>query len=332
MLFLAVNYYIYSTMKPYFFVCLTIIIIAGMCLFSSCDAIIEPSISKKAVQPEAPADQYQSISYTINFWWDEVDNALSYHLQVVTPNFASPGSLVLDTIVTKNTFSFNLNPGNYQWRVMAQNGSSQTAYTTPRSFTIVASSIKQQTVQLTSPANNLVTNKGNVTFQWGSLYGATKYQLEIDTNYFVNESTAIYNQVVPGQQVSFTFPKDQVYQWRVRAENDTAQAQWSAVSLVTYDHTPPTQVTLLSPADGVTIPLPVSLQWNTVATTANYKLYVYQSDGVTIYNQNFPMLLTTNSYSFNLGKSGDKIYWMVTAVDAAGNESQASAIRSFVLQ
>ena len=316
-------------MKPYLFI---LVLLNVVFLLPSCDAIIEPSISKKIVQLEAPADQYQSTSYTINFWWDEVDHALSYHLQVITPSFASPGSLVLDTIVKKNTFSYNFNPGNYQWRVLAQNGSSQTAYTAPRNFTVLASSIKQQAVQLISPANNLLTNQGNTTFVWSSLYGATKYQLEIDTNNFVNETTAIYNQTVPGQQVSFTFPKDHVYQWRVRAENDTAQAQWSAVNLVTYDHTPPAQVTLTSPSDGVTTPLPVSLQWNTIATAVKYKLYAYQSDGTTLYNQNFPVLLTTNSYSFKLGNSGDKIYWAVIAVDAAGNEGQLSVQRSFVLQ
>lgn len=305
-------------------------IVCGM--LSSCDAIIEPSISKKTIQPEAPSDQYQSTSYTVNFWWDEVGNALSYHLQVVTPNFANPGSLVLDTVVNKNTFAFNFNPGNYQWRVLAQNGSSQTTYSTPRNFSVAATSIKQQAVQLTSPANNLVTNQSPVQFQWSSLYGATKYQLEIDTNNFVDENAVIYNQVIPGQQFSFTFPKDQVYQWRIRAENDTAQAQWSAVNSVTYDHTPPGIVTLNSPADAATVSLPVSLQWNVVTGAAKYKLYVYKSDATTLYNSNFPMVLTTNSYSFNLGNSGNKVYWMVTALDGAGNESPASAQRNFVLQ
>ena len=319
-------------MKPCLFVSSYFLLLSAITALSSCNAIIEPSIAKKTVQPEAPTDQYQSTSYTINFWWDEVDNALSYHLQVVTPNFSSPGSLILDTIVKKNIFSFNFNPGIYQWRVLAQNGSSQTPYTAPRNFTVTATSIKQQAVQLTSPANNLLTNQGNTTFQWSSLYGATKYQLEIDTNNFVNESNAVYNQVIPGQQLSFTLPKDHVYQWRVKAENDTAQSQWSAINLVTYDHTPPAQAILSSPADGVTTPLPVSLQWNSVPSAVKYKLYVYQSDGLTLYNQNFPMSLSTNSYSFNLGKSGDKIFWAVSAIDAAGNEGQLSVQRSFILQ
>ena len=162
-------------------------------LLSSCDDIIEPSISKKLVTLEAPVNQYQSTSYTINFWWDAVDNALTYHLQVVTPTFASPGSLVLDTIVTSNKFSFTLSPGNYQWRVTAENGSSQTAFAGPRNFTIDASSIKQQSVLLNSPTNQYLTNQSPVVFQWGSMYGATQYRFEIDTNNFVNESAVVSN-------------------------------------------------------------------------------------------------------------------------------------------
>jgi hypothetical protein len=311
---------------------LILIFFSGIMLLSSCDEIIEPSISKQQVQLEAPADQYMSTSYTINFWWDGVDHALSYHLQVVTPTFAAPGNLVLDTIVKNNKFSFTLNPGSYQWRVMAANGSSQTPFSAPRGLTVLAGSIKQQSVQLTLPANNFITSQGTVVFQWGSLYGATAYQFELDTNNFVNESSLVSNQVIPGQQISFNFPKDQVYQWRVKAKNDTAQAQWSAVYLLTYDHTPPAQVTLAAPADGTTVSLPVALQWNAITGAAKYKLYVYKSDGVTLYDSTFPMILNTASYSFNMGSSGNKIFWTVTAVDAAGNESPAGTPSSFVVQ
>ena len=319
-------------MKP----CLTLYRFVFLCsivlLLSACDAIIEPSISKKIIQPEAPSNQYQSTSYTVNFWWDEVDHALAYHLQVVKPNFSNPGSLVLDTIVKKNTFAFTLNPGNYQWRVLAQNGSSQTAYSTPRNLSVAAGSIKQQAVQLSSPANNLVTNQSPVLLQWSSLYGATKYQLEIDTNNFADENAVVYNQTIATQQYSFSFAKDGVYQWRVKAQNDTAQAQWSAVNVVTYDHTPPAAVTLSVPADASTLPLPVNLQWNAGSGATKYKLYVYKSDGTTLYSQSFPMVLTATSYSFNQGHSGDKLYWTVTALDAAGNESAAATKRSFTLQ
>lgn len=301
-------------------------------VLSSCNDIIEPSVTNSKLYLEAPADGFQSTSYAINFWWDPVDHALSYRLQVVSPNFASPAKLVLDTIITHTRFTFNLNPGNFQWRVLAQNGSSQTAFTAPRAITVSASSIKQQAVQLTYPANNFITSQGTVVFQWGNLYGATGYRFEIDTNNFVNEALVISNQLIPGQQISFTFPKEQIYQWRIRAENDTAQAQWSAVNSVTYDHTPPAKVTLVAPVSGKTVGLPVSLQWNPVTSAMRYKVYVFKNDSTSLYSQNFPLSVTATSYTFNAGSAGDKVYWKVTALDAAGNESQASDLRSFILQ
>lgn len=317
------------SLKPF----LLILLFAGMTTYiMSCDAIIEPSLSKKQVVLEAPANHYQSTSYTINFWWDEVEHALSYHLQVVSQTFASPGGLILDTVVTRNRFSFNLDPGKYQWRVLAANGSSQTPFTSPRDLEVEASSIKQQTVQISAPANNLITNQAAQTFQWGSLYGATKYRFEIDTNNFTNEDLVLSNQLVTSEQINYTLPKDQVYQWRVRAENDTAQSKWSTVYSLTYDHTPPGIPTLVAPTKGQTVSLPVSLQWSAITTAAKYKVYVFKSDSTSLYSTSFPVSVTTTNYSFNLGSSGDKIYWRVSAVDAANNEGTVSELRSFVLQ
>lgn len=299
---------------------------------SSCKDIIEPDISKQAVVLNAPGNNYQSTTYNVNFWWNDIDDALKYHLQVVSPRFDSIGSLVLDTVVKSTKFAINLEPGSYEWHVRAENGSYQTPYSPSRSFSVLQSSIKSQKVQLSGPSNNTLTNKSTTTFSWGSLYGATKYQLEIDTNNFIDEANVVYNQTIPGQQFNFTFPKDQTYQWRVMAQNDTAKAQWSVINNITYDHTPPGKVSLLSPANNQLISMPVSLQWGSSGTATKYRLYVLKSDSTTIYNNTFPLTTTSTSYSFNSGISGERIYWKVTAVDAAGNESVFSDLRSFILQ
>lgn len=315
--------------RPFF---LILYALTSVVVFSGCDDIIEPSISKATETLDAPSNGYQTNNYTVNFWWNTVDHALSYHLQVVTPNFANPGSLVLDTTVSTYKFSAALSPGSYQWRVMAENGSTMTAWATPNSFTILPGSLSQQAVQLIAPANNLLTNQSPYTFSWNALYNATQYQFQIDTNNFSNPNAIVSSQTISGTQLNFSFPKSQVYQWRVMAMNDTAQSQWSLVYQVTFNNTPPAQVALVSPTSGTTVPLPVTLQWNAVANAVKYKLYVYQSDGVTLYNSTFPMSLTTTSYSFNLGSSGNKIYWTVTAVDAEGNESTPAAPIYFTLQ
>jgi hypothetical protein len=300
-------------------------------LLSSCKEFIEPSIARRQVFLEAPADQYQSTKYNLNFWWDEVEDALSYRLQVVTPGFDSIGSLVLDTLVKGNKFTITLEPGNYQWRVRAENGSSQTAYSSVRSFIVEESSLTNQTVSLSSPANNSVISQNVGLFKWNSLFSATKYQVEIDTNNFTDENTLVYNQTVPGQQVNFSFPKDQTYAWRVRAENATEQSKWSAVNYVTYQLPPPGQVSLVSPSNGNAANLPVQLSWNAVSGASAYKLYVFKGDSTTLYNNSFPLKFATTSYNFNLGNPGDQLYWKVSAVNASGKEGKASTLRSFVL-
>jgi hypothetical protein len=305
--------------------------LASNVLLSACKEFIEPSIAKRQVTLEAPANQYQSTKYTINFWWDGVEDALAYRLQVVTPGFDSIGGLILDTLVKDTKFTSTLEPGNYQWRVRAENGSSQTAYSPARSFIIEQSSLTNQTVTLSSPSNNTSTSVNAALFKWNSLYGATKYQVEIDTNNFANEDALVYNQVVPGLQVNFTFPKDQVYGWRVRAENETEQSKWSAINYVTYQLPLPAQVSLVSPAAGSSVSLPVQLSWNSVTGVPGYKLYVFKSDSTTLYSNSFPVTVNSTGYSFNLGVTGEKIYWKVSALNASGKEGKASALRNFVL-
>jgi uncharacterized protein YegP (UPF0339 family) len=299
---------------------------------SSCKEFIEPSITSREVQPNAPANNFQSTSYTVNFWWNEVEDALQYRLQIVTPEFSSPSALVLDTLVKGDKFSCNLSPGNYEWRVRAENGSTQTAYSAPRPFTVVFSSIKAQKVQLVSPLNNTLSNQGSTTFSWGSLYGATQYRLQVDTNNFADEGKLVFNQTTPALQFNYSLSKDQSYQWRIRAENDTAQSQWSSINNFTYDHTPPAIVSLTAPTADQTVSLPVSLQWAQSNSAVKYRLYVYRGDSNTLFSSSFPMLINTISYTLTQGNLGDRIYWKLTAIDAAGNESAASTLRSFILQ
>lgn len=314
--------------KPFRYILFALLLL-GM---ASCKDFIEPSIDKREVKLLAPGAHYQSKNYTITFWWDEVEDALTYRLQIVTPQFDTIGALIADTVVNKNQLALSLAPGQYQWRVRAENGSSQTAYSAAGSFEVLYSSIKQQSVQLSAPGNNALTNQSAVTFQWGNMFGATRYRLQVDTNSFADESKIIYNQPIAAQQYAFTFPKDQLYQWRVRAENDTAQSLWSSTRNIRSDHIPPAQVSLTSPGKGEVVALPVNLQWGAVTTASAYKLYVLKADSTSAYNASYPTIVSGLSSNFNLGNSGDRVYWKVSAVDAAGNEGQASVMRSFVIK
>ena len=116
---------------------LTFLII--MCLasgLSSCTEIIEPSVAKRNVRLLAPANNYQTNRPETSFWFEPVEDALKYRLQVVSPSFDSIGQLVLDTLISNNRFTQSMEPGQYQWRVRAENGSSESPFSQPWGFTI----------------------------------------------------------------------------------------------------------------------------------------------------------------------------------------------------
>ena len=300
---------------------------------TGCKEFIEPSIHEKQVILLAPANETEGAVYAQSFWWEEVEDALSYRLQVVSPDFTNTARLVLDTLVHSNRFNFTLDPGKYEWRVRAENGSSQTRYTAA-SFTVYASSITTQQVQLQTPVNNLLTNSGNTTFKWLKLYGATKYRLEVDTNNFADEKVLFLDQTITALEYSLTLTTDKTYQWRVMALNDTASAKWSVIQQLTYDTTPPALVVVSSPTTNSVVSLPVTLNWVATPTAVKYQLYIYKSDQTTLYNSTYPLTLTGTSHSFTgtAGTFGEKVYWEVKATDAAGNTGAVSERRNFTIQ
>lgn len=300
-------------------------------MITSCKDFIEPSLEKHKVVLLAPADQYESDKYLMGFWWEPVEDALYYRLQIVSPDFTAPGSLITDTLIKgSNKFSLTLDPARYQWRVRAENGSSHSAYTTA-GFTIHESSIEQQKVTLSSPGNNYLSNQETIQLKWNALFGADQYRLQIDTENFGDETKMVYNGALSGLAHSFTFPKDAAFKWRVRAENATVQSKWSDIFNMTFDSTPPGKVSPVAPANGLSVSKPVTLQWTAVSTARKYKLYVFKNDK-TVYSAGFPVLVNGTTYSFNLGDAGEKIYWRVAALDEAGNEGALSDEMNFTIQ
>lgn len=306
-------------------------VLLGLVLLSTgCKEFIEPSIEKKNTVLLAPSNGTETNVYNQTFWWEELDNALQYRLQVVMPDFNNTSKLVLDTIITTSKFSYTLEPGNYEWRVRAENGSSQTPYS-KAAFVINPSSIEQQQVQLQSPANNFVTNQSSAVFKWLKLFGADKYQLQIDTANFEDETVLFFNKSTPNQEFNVTLTRDKVYRWRVKAVNATVESKWSVIQNLTLDKTPPGIVFLTSPTNEQVVTKNVSLKWEALAEAKKYQLYIFKSDGTSSYGS-FPIIITTSTYSFTEGKSGEKLFWQVRAIDEAGNFGAFSELRSFLIQ
>lgn len=302
----------------------------GTSILSSCSEVFEEPIDDERVALLSPGDHFQTSSYLQTFLWEEVADALYYRLQIASPGFDSAAFFAADTVVEGRRFTVTLPPGEYQWRVRALNGSSMTGYSV-RNLLIHPSSISNQTVQLLAPGDKIITRNDQFLFEWNALFGATIYRLQIDTNNFSDEENVVLNNTTPNTRFNFTLRREKSYQWRVRAENDTAQSKWSSVRIFTLDQTPPGPPSLTAPLNNQRIGKPVGLQWNSISDAVSYRLYVYKSDSTTLFNSSFPLTLKSTSHSFNLGEINERVYWRVRAIDAAGNESSFSSFRNFVI-
>lgn len=95
-----------------------------------CSDIFEKNLEQQKVNIIGPADSLITSQRSFTFWWDYVEGATGYQLQIVEPSFLDVERLILDTIITENKFGYSLIPGRYQWRVSGVNSTSATLFTT----------------------------------------------------------------------------------------------------------------------------------------------------------------------------------------------------------
>ena len=87
-------------------------------------------------------------------------------------------------------------------------------------------SLVDKKVVLLAPANNLVTTNTEQTFYWETVNGATKYQLTVVTPNFASIAKLVADTLVTKNNFAMTLTPG-VYQWRVRAVNNSTQSAYS---------------------------------------------------------------------------------------------------------
>lgn len=294
-----------------------------------CSEFIEPSLSGAKVKLLAPADHLESNVYKQVFWWEKVNDASMYRLQIASPSFSVISKLVLDTLISSDKFFFEMSPGTYQWRVRVQNTGSQSSYVT-RDIIIHSSSLGDQSVQVVGPANMLATSTNNIQFEWLSIFGATQYRLQIDNKNFADVQNLIADVITDKLSISKKVSTEGPYQFRVRAENLQQNSKWSQGSFI-YDITPPKKVQLLFPTNKQVAALPVKLSWVDLPDAEKYELYVYKSDSTTLFSASYPQVVGGNSQNF-IENVNETLVWKVRAVDKAGNKGAFSQYFSFSIQ
>ena len=305
--------------------------------FIACDDFFDEDLTDKTIELIGPADGLKTSNTSFIFWWNEVDGASKYNLQIVSPTFEQVEKLVLDTNLTGTQYEYQLYPGNFQWRVKGYNGSSETEYVV---YTLTVDSTLDLTGQdlvLSSPSENYATNESSVDFSWQEKPNADYYTFKLVSGDWSTGSIEVIETPIYNLSWSQTLGElsEGEYSWGVRAENNISSSNYGFRSLI-IDTTSPDQPNLSSPSQGEEVESGniISFSWtrpNETGSNITDSLYV-STDSTFVASHEIAIERTETSYSktFEVG-STQKYYWRVRSIDAAGNKSDYSVTRRFTV-
>lgn len=306
-------------------------------LLYSCDDFVEPDIDNEVVNLLSPKNNLLTIQPTHTFWWDLLDGAEVYNMQIVEGTFSAVTYLVLDTTIKKNKFDVTLYPGSFQWRVRGENNGGETDYTT---FNLVIdSTLDISSIQMTllSPGVTEITNSDSITFTWQSISNADVYNIEIHDGAWGNQFSA------PASQAATTYSQvfpEGTYVWAVSGFNNTTLTSTPFANpprTLIIDTTAPDVTALIVPAHNDVLNDTINTYtWSQAASTGGGtptalidKIYFYSDSGSTIIGSAVTIPTGTFQYKDSIGQDH---YWKVETEDAAGNVAVLSEIRKVQIQ
>jgi len=207
-------------------------LIAVLLVMISCDDILEvDDISQKTVTVLAPTNSSVLSSINVTFSWQSLTGADQYRLQLATPTFSEATQIVIDSLVTTSSFSTELMPSAYEWRIRAENSGYTTAFTTQR-FLLESMDdvdISERSVVLLAPAEGVnFAATDTLNFSWDPVLDAGSYSFQIAIPSFENATEIITNESVSSTAFSVSNLAVNSYEWRVRALNPTYQTAYTA--------------------------------------------------------------------------------------------------------
>lgn len=297
---------------------------------AACHKWQEPQIDEEVVEVFIPRDSLVTDIATQLFYWYDVEWALKYELQIVTPTFASIDRLMLDTNISGTKYEFTLPPGEYEWSVRAYNGSSSTDYTVHRLYIDSTLDLTNQSLVLMKPVDRDTSNTGLYHFQWQGLYNADYYRFEL-------YQPSVSGQLITSKEVQTDTVKyapqiEGAFEWRVKAVNSSSQSTYFNREFY-RDATPPGAPSLSSPTNGEYIS----------SGTVDFSWISNRGGGSSITDSVFlstDSTFSTIPYAKFLGDKGQlqldtlssgSYYWRVRSYDKAGNIGNWSNGRNFSL-
>jgi hypothetical protein len=305
--------------------------VIAICAFACTKDFIVKDIKNDNIVVLAPGNNLSTPNNSVTFWWEKLDGAEKYSLQIVKPNFASVQQLIVDTNVTGDKFSCTLTPGTYQWRIKGVNNGGSTQYTIFNLIIDTTSNLSSQLVIPIAPVNNYLTGNKTISFSWYNIASANNYQIQI-----LNSSNAIVKDTTTTNTGISTFlSSGGIYTWKVRALNAFSISQYNSPLTFTIDLIAPPVSIINSPAHGASVKDTTDLKWTRSSSDTRYdSIYISIDSAFTSIISSMKIYSTKikiNALSPVIPVSSTYYWWRVKSVDSVGNKSGYSNQLKFKL-
>jgi hypothetical protein len=296
----------------------------------SCEKFGEKNITKSVVVLLSPTQNQSDSILTKLFWWEEVEGADSYHLQVVSTTFENISSLAVDTLLSGVKFQLTMVPGDFQWRVRAENGAYETPWTTYNLTITNTSSLAGQTITTATPVDGYVTKDTAIAFNWSALSKATSYHFIIQNSL----NNDVLNTTVSTNTKAFPFTTEGKYSWSVQGLNNTSASN-TTKQYITIDKTKPNTPVLTYPkaVTDTIYSLPATFTWDIGNDTGSEVTHSIDIGTDSTFNTNIlhsAEVIDLKTYSLTTLNNTGELFWRVRSVDAAGNTSSYSVAKPFI--
>lgn len=311
-----------------------LLIFASLLAIAACTKdLLVKDIKNSSVIVLAPANNTKTPVNAVTFWWEELEGAEKYNIQIVKPNFSAIQILIADTNVVGNKYTRSLTPGVYQWRIRAYNGGGNTAYAVYNLTIDTTSDLSTQLVVPISPQNGFLTADKKIYFSWSVIPSATNYQLQVmNGNVLLKDTITVKSDYT--YAVSTT--TGGVYSWKIKAFNNSSISQFNVAQTFTIDLKAPNPPQLISPASLSSFTGTVDLKWNRNAATLSDVRYdsIYVATDSTFPDFSVVAAARVNATQINTGAftpsiqpsatASEYYFWKVKSVDSVGNRSNSS--------
>lgn len=187
--------------------------------------------------------------------------------------------------------------------------------------------LAKKSIIVLAPANNTASSSSSQLFWWEELKGADKYNLQIVKPGFSAVQQLILDSTITNNQFSYSLLPG-VYQWRVRAMNNSSYTQY-----ITYNLTIDSSlnlsnqwVSLMSPADNYSSNIYThAFAWQPLMNAESYLFQILLSGSV-ISTQT--LATTTANYTFIAEGS---YQWRVLAQNSNSTSLAANATRNIII-